>query len=173
MSLLFHLILSSQSDSLSRTKPFLTFRPRSILNMSRKHHRRYTSQLFPRECKRKTSPQTGLTRNDIHAQSIQHHKRQIRVYEWTDGLSVYDESDFFEMKQVEGWSCGTRAISRLTPWCSHVCDLCSEIDVDAIQSYRKVTDHGESLPGTTLRHSVCRLSHSPEQNPYIRQERDR
>ena len=34
------------------------------------------------------------------------------------------------------------------------CDLCSEIDVDAIQSYRKVTDHGESLPGTTLHHSV-------------------
>jgi hypothetical protein len=35
-----------------------------------------------------------------------------------------------------------------------VCDLCSGIDVDAIQSYRKVTDHGESLPGTTLRHSI-------------------
>jgi len=34
------------------------------------------------------------------------------------------------------------------------CDLCSEIDVDAIRSYLKVTDHRESLPGTTLCHSV-------------------
>lgn len=35
-----------------------------------------------------------------------------------------------------------------------VCDLCSEIGIDAIQSYRKVTDHGESLLETTLHHSV-------------------
>lgn len=80
MSLLFRLMLSSQSDSLSRTIPFLTFRPRTILNMSRKRHRRYTSQIFPRQCKKKTSPQTGLARNDIHALSIQYHKRQIRMY---------------------------------------------------------------------------------------------